>query len=259
MVKALAWWLCLPLLLSVSPLFAGVEYGGESGDIRVRLVAHRHTTLSAEMPGVIRQLGFREGQAFSRGAVLVEFDCNLKRAQMAKAEAVLASAQTVLEGNRRLAGLNSVGEVELQRSAAEVRSAQADVDYHRELIRQCRLLAPWDGIAGEQEVRELQFVQPGQPLMEIVDARALELEFIVPTRWLSWLGPGHAFEVLIEDTGKRYPAVVMRTAAQADPVSQSIKVLARIEGAHPELIPGMSGWVALSDHSPAGPVDGAEY
>jgi hypothetical protein len=78
----------------------------------------------------------------------------------------------------------------------------------------------------------------------------LELEFIVPSRWLAWLKPGYAFQVRIDETGKTYPAKVQRIGARVDPVSQSVKLSAAISGSFPELIAGMSGKVELQP--PAG-------
>ena len=37
--------------------------------------------------------------------------------------------------------------------------------------------------------------QPGQALLDILDDSALELEFLVPSRWLSWLHSGSEFQV----------------------------------------------------------------
>jgi hypothetical protein len=75
--------------------------------------------------------------------------------------------------------------------------------------------------------------RPGQALLDILDDSALELEFLVPSRWLSWLQQGTEFQVRIDETGKTYPAKVQRLAARVDPVSQSIKVNAAIHGKFP--------------------------
>jgi hypothetical protein len=103
----------------------------------------------------------------------------------------------------------------------------------------------------EQKVREQQYVQAGQALLEILDDSVLELEFIVPSRWLAWLTPGTGFQVAIDETGKTYPAKVMRTGARVDPVSQSVKIAAAIDGKFNELIAGMSGRVLMA--APAKP------
>lgn len=55
-------------------------------------------------------------------------------------------------------------------------------------------------------MREQQFAQPGQGILEILDDSALELEFIVPSRWMAWLKDGYRFQVKIDETGGTYPA-----------------------------------------------------
>ena len=116
----------------------------------------------------------------------------------------------------------------------------------RTVLSKCQIAAPFAGRIAEQKVREQQFVQPGQPLLEILDDSTLELEFIVPSRWLAWLHPGSVFQVSIDETGKTYPAKVQRIGARVDAVTQSIKLGAVIDGRFPELMAGMSGRVAMT-------------
>jgi multidrug efflux pump subunit AcrA (membrane-fusion protein) len=93
----------------------------------------------------------------------------------------------------------------------------------------------------EQKVREQQYVQPGQAMLEILDDSVREIEFIAPSRWLGWLRVGQGFKVRIDETGRSYPARVLRIGAKVDPVSQSIKIVGAIDGKFAELLAGMSG------------------
>jgi hypothetical protein len=54
---------------------------------------------------------------------------------------------------------------------------------------------------------------------------------------------GGKFQVTIDETRKSYPAKFIRIGARVDPVSQSVKVAATIDGKYPDLIAGMSGRV----------------
>jgi len=218
----------------------------EKQDIRAQLTPRRYTTLGAEIGAKVSRIAVAEGAAFRAGQVLVAFDCSLQQAQLQKAKAVLGAAERTFGANQRLDELRSVGKVELDASAAEVGKAKADVAASSVLLSKCAIAAPFAGRVSEQKVREQQFVQAGQPLLEIIDDSVLELQFLVPSRWLAWVKPGHAFQVRIDETGKTYPARVQRIGARVDPVSQSIKLSAAIDGRFPELIAGMSGRVALA-------------
>ena len=214
-------------------------------EIRAQLTPKRYTTISAEIGARISRIHVGEGASFRAGQALISFDCSIQRAQLGKSQADLAAAEKTYAANKRLSELNSVGSVEVETSQALVRKAAADVQMSRTLLAKCGVKAPFSGRVAEQKAREQQFVQPGQPLLEILDDSSLELEFLVPSRWLSWLKPKSSFLVRIDETGKTYPATVLRTGARIDPVSQSVKVKGVIAGRFPELLAGMSGVVAF--------------
>jgi RND family efflux transporter MFP subunit len=217
----------------------------EQREIRAQLAPHRYTTLAAEIGAKINHLPVLEGGAFKAGQTLVSFDCSLQQAQLNKARAALAGADKTWVANKRLAELNSVGKVELDVSESEVLKNQAEVAAMATMLSKCNITAPFSGRIAEQKVREQQYVQPGQALLDILDDSVLEIEFLVPSKWLAWVKPGYAFQFSIDETRKSYPAKVQRIGARIDPVSQSVKLVANISGKFPELISGMSGKVEL--------------
>jgi membrane fusion protein, multidrug efflux system len=219
-------------------------------DIRAQLSPQRYTTIAAEIGAKISRISVAEGGSFRAGQVLVQLDCSIQQAQLQKARAVLDAAEKTYAANKRLDELHSIGKVELDVSQAETAKARADLSATSVVLSKCGIAAPFAGRVAEQKAREQQYVQPGQALLDILDDSVLELEFIVPSRWLAWLKPGYAFQVHIDETNKSYPAKIQRIGAKVDPVSQSVKLSATISGRYPELIAGMSGRVALQP--PAG-------
>lgn len=215
-------------------------------DIRAQLSPRRFTTLAAEIGAKVNRISVREGERFKAGQVLIVLDCALQSAQLNKARAALTAAEKTYAANNRLAELNSVGKLELETSQSEVAKARADVSLMNATLSKCQIAAPFAGRVSEQKVREQQFAQPGQGILEIIDDSALELEFIVPSRWMAWLKEGYRFQVKIDETGNTYPAKVQRMGAKVDPVSQSVKTIAVIDGHFPDLIAGMSGRVLLT-------------
>lgn len=218
----------------------------ERQEIRAQLLPRRYTTIAAEIGAKINRLPITEGSAFKAGQLLVSFDCALPQAQLQKAQAELDAAIQTQQSNQRLVELNSIGQLELDLSRAAVGKAKADVGANQAVLSKCAVIAPYSGRVAEQKVREQQYVQPGQALLDIIDDSVLELEFLVPSRWLNWLRVGTKFNVQIDETGKAYPAKFIRIGARVDPVSQSIKVAAAIDGRFSELVAGMSGRVVIN-------------
>jgi RND family efflux transporter MFP subunit len=217
----------------------------ERQDIRAQLLPRRYTTVAAEIGAKVNRLPVAEGGSFKSGQLLVGFDCSLQHAQLQKAQAELEGTEQTHKSNQRLAELNSVGQLELDLSRSAMGRARAELGANQAVLSKCSILAPFSGRIAEQKVREQQYVQPGQSLLDIIDDSVLELEFLVPSNWLSWLRVGGKFQVQIDETRKSYPAKFIRIGARVDPVSQSVKVAAAIDGKFPELIAGMSGRVQV--------------
>lgn len=214
-------------------------------EIRAQLAARRYTTLSSEIGARISHIHLREGEHFKAGQALVGLDCSLNAAQRDRARAVLSAAENAHAGNKLLAEHNAIGNVELRTSAIEIDKARAELNFSDATLSKCSITAPYNGRIAEQKAREGQYLQAGQPVLEIIDDGALELDFIVPSKWLAWLKPNHKFQVFIDDTQKTYPARIQRIGARVDPIIQSVKISAVIDGHFKELIAGMSGKIEL--------------
>jgi RND family efflux transporter MFP subunit len=214
--------------------------------IRAQLVPRAFTTLSSETAARIDRISHRAGEHFQKGETLVEFDCVVQRAQVSKARAVLKAVEKTYAVNRRLFEMRSLSGLELEVSAAEIDKAKADLAVADALQSKCIVEAPFAGVVVDQKAREAQYTMQGQPLLEIVDDHALELEFIVPSAWLRWLKTGTAFSVAVDETGKTYHAHVELLGGRVDPVSESIKITGTIDGDAQDLVPGMSGRVLMS-------------
>jgi RND family efflux transporter MFP subunit len=214
--------------------------------IRTQLVAQNDVEISSEVAAKISRLPLKEGDAFVEGTLLVAFDCDLYQAQLRKAEATAAGAASAETITRKLASLHSVGELDVAETEARAKEAEADAAYMRTMVQKCSIRAPFAGRVAKRDAAAFEYVTPGKPLLEILDTRALEVKLIVPSQWLAELEPGTAFTVHVDDLGKDYAARVVRIGARIDAVSHTVSINGRIEGEHPELLPGMSGWARFA-------------
>ena len=237
--------LIILLFAAVFPLYAQEPVNmfelEEASDIRVLLKPDVESTLSSQIAGKITYIGVRESERFKIKQRLLEFNCDVQKAQLKKAEAQLLSAEKKLEANLRLQEYKSVSQLEVEVAAAEVEKAKAERAVVRARLKMCVIVAPFDGRVVELMVNPHEGVTQGQELIKILDDSRLKLELFVPSHWLSWLRQGIGFSVRIDETGKTYPATVTALGAKVDPVSHSIEVTAEIEGRPDELLAGMSG------------------
>lgn len=209
--------------------------------IRALLTPLVESTLSSQIAGRIEKINVRNGERFTQGDQLIEFDCTIQRAQLQKARSELLAIRKRHEANLKLQEFKSIGDLEVAISAAEVEKARAEYALVKAQVDMCTIDAPFNGRVVKRIARPYESVNQGEALIEILDDSKLKVELYVPSRWLSWLKQDTEFTVHIDETGQTYPARMTALGARVDAVSQSIEITAVISGTHPELLAGMSG------------------
>lgn len=217
----------------------------EQKRVRVQFAALYETVLSSELSAKISSIPFREGDTFKLGQLLVSFDCSLQRAQLAKAAASAEAARETFKVSQRLNQLDSIGSLEVQQAAAKAKEADAEAAAMQAMVEKCSLAAPFSGRVAKVHAKQHQYVAPGQALLEILDTQRLELQMIVPSKWVAWLKVSSRFNIHVDELARTYTGRIVRLGARIDPVSQSISLAGQVEGQHPELLPGMSGWASF--------------
>ncbi len=214
--------------------------------IRVQLKPVRGAMLASPMSGIVERMTVKDGERFDAGASLVRLNCGVQNGELAQARAEYEKKAKVAETVSGLYALKSKSTLDLAVAKAEAAEAAAKVQVMKALVARCGVQAPFAGVAGEVFARQHQWVREGEPLLEVIDDSAFELECIVPSVWTATLKPGRRFTVTIDETGRSYQAEVARLGGRVDPVSQSIKVYGRMSRQDPALMAGMSG-VAVFD------------
>ena len=197
--------------------------------------------LSTDLVARVTAIGFRFGERFKKGDMLVTFDCDRYQAEAQSADAVQREMQLILDSNQHLEKFRAVGKHELEISRARVAKAEAEARSLNSRLKQCEVLAPFDGRVAELTINAFEQPQANKPFLVIVGEGSLEVELIVPSHWLSWLKPGAPFSFRVDETKVSYDARVKRIGAAVDAVSQMIKVIAEFQTPSGDVLPGMSG------------------
>ena len=225
----------------VAGFSANASAQGTEQLVGVQVVAKTSTQIGAPMSGTIIDFPMVDGSSFKEGDVVVKFQCNQQDASLAHAKAQQAKFSGILATQRQLKELGTYSQVEYRTAGAELQAATAEVALATANQENCIIKAPFSGRVSNIAVRNHQFVQAGAPMMDILSDKELELETIVPSVWLTWLKPDVKFSVKVLETDKTYSATLVRISGRVDPVSRTIKVYGKVDGAIADLLPGMSG------------------
>lgn len=211
--------------------------------VRARVISPDEALLSAAVPGRIKRFYVRAGEQFRAGQVLVALDCSVAEAQLAEARIELEVAEQNRAARELLAETRSVGELELELSRISVRQAQASIEVVQAELKQCRVKAPFNGVVSKRHFNEAEFVQAGEPLLEVLNDTRLQAEFLVPSRWLADMAVGQSIEIDVDELSRPVSGSIQRLGVSVNPVSQSLLVVAQLSGDLDDVRVGMSGTV----------------
>lgn len=218
--------------------------------ILVQAWAETEAIISSPIVGLVLQIPTRPGTRFDRNELLIRYECteNEARAQIAQSE--LTAASETHEAKIRLQAMNAASEIEVTTAAAQAAKAEAQLKLSQYQVRQCQLLAPFDGFVVRVMGKPHQTTTVGQPMLEIISAGTPRLRVVADSRLFTRIRVGTPLRVTIDETGYSYPAQVTLVNARIDPVNQTFDMEARLTGNAAGLLPGMSGSAVIADTGP---------
>ena len=230
--------LCVLGGLAATPASA---LAGEAAPARGVLRPEAQASLATDLSARVTKVGFKEGEAFRKGDVLVAFDCRRQDQELASAQAQQREMQVALDSALLLEQRNAGSRNDTETARARADKAHAEAEAIRARLTQCIILAPYDGHVTGLDIHEFEYPVPGRPMLSIIADGEPTIELIVPSQWLGWLRPGEPFQFAVDETGKTYPGEIVRLGAAVDTVSQTVKVFGKFETPTGDVLPGMSG------------------
>lgn len=213
----------------------------EATPIRVLLIPEKETTISSTIAARLVTLNGTLGQRFKTGDLLAAFDCEEALARVEMSQAELSGTIDQHEAKVKMQGLDQASDVEVALAASASNKARAQLNLNKAQVAQCKIYAPWTGRVAKSNVKNHMTVTIGQPLMELVKEGPLKLKLNLPSKLLGQVKTGSKFNILIDETGLRYPAAISALNSRVDPVSQTVEVEAKLLKNYSELLAGMSG------------------
>lgn len=242
----------------------GGSLAGKTRKLPGTVRAADRVDLAFQVPGTLVELPVKEGQTVKKGTLVAridprDYETNLRNAEgvLAKAEAGLA--YTIAEYKRYVnvketdAGAVSDSMVSLKRAAekvarADLQSAKATVAAAKDQLEYTRLKAPFDGVIAQKHVDNYQEVQAKQAVLSLQNVTDVEVIIDVPELMIAPIRKTmpRFYAEFTADPNRRFELRVKEFATQADPVTQTYRVvLAMPAPSGIRILPGMTVNVAI--------------
>jgi membrane fusion protein (multidrug efflux system) len=204
------------------------------------LVADRGVTLSAELPGTVRQISFQAGSTVKSGQLLVRLDTSTEEAQLAATRAEAALERQNLERARILRETESNTRADLDAAEARAAAADAQVATLEATIAKKTIRAPFAGRISIRQVELGQYAAPGQPIASLQSVTPIHAEFSLPQQVLAELRPGQETSLRTDAfPGASWKGAVTTVNPEVDAATRTVRVRATFENEDGRLRPGM--------------------
>lgn len=217
-------------------------------EFRVVLDPRQSTTISAQINSSVMEIPKEMGDPFHPGDTLIKLDNAVFRATHKKAQFLLERAQEQLSAKKQLFEDNVASAFELKNAQAEAASAEADFITAAEQLNHCLIKAPYAGHVENLLINEHEVIQPGQPLLEIVNDKTLLAKLLIPSYYFDKITLGETLEIQLKETNSSVEAIVTHIGAVIDPASSMMKVFAEVDNRNGQLRAGMTGTTNLEKH-----------
>lgn len=217
------------------------------------LQPERKATVRAEVAGAVLTTSVDVGQPVRRGQVLARIDDLAIRDGYESAASAVRAADGAAQVARRnvqrmetLAAEGAVAErtVEDTRTAAlaaerQLADAKAALAQAEKLLGKTVLRAPISGVVAERSANAGDIVQPGMPILTVVDPSSMQLEASVPSEQLASVRIGAPVEFRVNGYTHAFAGRVDRVSPVADPVTRQVRVFISIPNAQNRLVGGL--------------------
>jgi len=239
------------------------------------IVVENQVDVLALRAGVISQISVDVGTTVHKGEVLALMDDREALAQRDAAQAKLKSceadlndweaetklAETDYERAQRMrdAGINTQEDLdharykfegskfEIEKANRELDSARDNLRFYELELQKTRIEAPFDGVVARRYVRAGQTAAQGDRLFWVSAVAPLLVKFTLPERFLTQVKTGKIVYVSsLSVPEQTYPAKIVQMSPLVDPASDSIDVLAKLEGKPDGLRAGMTANIRLT-------------
>lgn len=221
--------------------------------------------ISAETTGTVLDIPVRVGDRVERGALLTALDCRDNRLRLQQAEAGLASiearvtlAKRQIERTKLLRETRNASEERLNQQEADLRVAEAERRAQQASIaeaqlnrQRCEIRAPFAGVVRERLVGEGEWVNPGQPLIRLIDLERLEISAQVSADLIDSLRATD--RILLETNQGSYPVSLRQVVPVVEALGRNREV--RLQFSDGRALPGSSGRLLWQSRQPYVPAD----
>ncbi|MDR9499379.1 MAG: efflux RND transporter periplasmic adaptor subunit [Hydrogenovibrio sp.] len=193
--------------------------------------------LTATVTETIDRIHFEDGQMVKKGDLLVSLRDREEEARVLEAQATVREARAQYERAKEVEGRGNVTQALVDERYREWQTAQARLTVAEAQLADRQLTAPFDGRLGLKRISEGALVQVGTEIVSIQNIAQLDLDLLIPERYLSSVFKGQSVAIQsLSYPNTPFQGEVFALSPEMDAVSRMLPVRARVNNNRDQLL-----------------------
>ncbi len=210
------------------------------------ITAAKSVQVSSETAGMVDVIHFDSGQWVSQAQPLVALEDKEVKAALQKVEAKWQGDLKYYKRIKTLLNSHVISVADVDNALTKVKEDEADVAAQKALLAQHHIVAPFSGVVGIRQVEKGQYVNAGQPLVNLEQLDPVYVDFNVPERLIKQIVVGATVHVkVIAYPDKLFTGAIAATSNALNVETRSMTVRATMANPKKELLSGMSAQVMV--------------
>ena len=219
-------------------------------DIQGSVDAKENVDATAQMPGIVRAIYVKEGQAVSKGQALAQIDDQVLRSSLAELQTRLDLANVLFEKQANLWKQQIGSEVQYLTAKNQKEALERNLAVMKDQLAQSRIVAPISGTVDAVIAKVGDNAAPGVPTFRIVNSNNLRVVANVAESFAGKVKTGAEVLLTFPDINKEQRTRIGFASKTIDPVSRTIRVEVPLKSTA-DLHPNMIAQLRIIDYKQA--------
>jgi membrane fusion protein, multidrug efflux system len=216
------------------------------------LVVNGHTEparvvqLKAETSGRVVETPAVEGATVAAGSLIAQLDLRDRESRVREQEANVAQRQLEYEAARKLGAKQFQSETRVAEALAQLEAARAQLDEARLDLAHVTIEAPFKGVVERRMVEAGDFVEPGDPVAEVIEQDPFLVVGDAPETTIGRFELGEPGLAMLAD-GRTVVGRIRYVATMANAETRTFRVELEVANADGRIPAGMSAQVVVRE------------
>jgi len=192
-------------------------------DLPAVVEPNRIVTIASEVSGRIERIPLEEGSRVKVGDLLIKLNTDLIRPEFESAKAQVERDQIEFDRMTNLTKENAATQRDLDNATSQLAISKARLEGIRARLERTSIFAPTSGVLNDLLVEEGEYVDPGNPVAQVVDTDTVKVVVEIPERDVAFFSIGSKAEI-IANTKESLAGTITFISELADPRTRSTRM-----------------------------------